>query len=97
MVFKPSDNLSLDCYADADFAGLFKYENLQDPRSARSRTGFLITLGGSPVVWASRMQTEVATSTCEAEYIALSTAMRQLLPLKRHFERINRAFAGGSK
>jgi len=33
-----------------------------------------------PLTWASRLQTEIALSTVEAEYIALSTAMRDLLP-----------------
>jgi hypothetical protein len=33
------------------------------------------------VVWASRIQTEIALSVTEAEYIALSTAAREILPL----------------
>jgi hypothetical protein len=36
---------------------------------------------GCPVVWASKMQTEIALSTMEAEYIALSTSCRDLFPL----------------
>ena len=31
--------------------------------------------------WSSKLQTEIALSTCEAEYIALSTAMREVIPL----------------
>jgi hypothetical protein len=31
----------------------------------------------------SKLQTEIALSTLEAEYIALSTAMRDLLPMRR--------------
>ena len=38
--------------------------------------------GGTPVVWPSRLQSEIALSTMEAEYIALSTAMRDLLPMR---------------
>jgi len=34
-----------------------------------------------PVVWVSKLQTEVALSMTEAEYIALSQAMRDLIPL----------------
>ena len=33
-------------------------------------------------MWASKMQTEIALSTMQAEYVALSTAMRDLLPFK---------------
>ena len=34
-------------------------------------------------MWSSKVQTEIALSTMEAEYIALSTALRDLIPLKR--------------
>jgi hypothetical protein len=42
-----------------------------------------MTLGGCPIQWSSKLQTEIALSTTEAEYIALSQAMRELLPLRR--------------
>ena len=35
---------------------------------------------GCPLVWASKLQTEVALSTAESEYIALSTALREVIP-----------------
>ena len=38
LVFNPSKKLVVDCYADADFAGLWGHENPQDPIFARSRT-----------------------------------------------------------
>ena len=34
------------------------------------------------MTWHSKLQTEIATSTMHAEYIALSTGMRELLPVK---------------
>ena len=34
------------------------------------------------MVWASNLQTEIALRTLEAEYIALSQAMRELVPLR---------------
>ena len=40
-------------------------------------------LGGCPLVFKSKLQTEIALSTLEAEYIALSQSMRELLPLRR--------------
>jgi len=36
---------------------------------------------GCPIIWVSKLETEVALSTTEAEYIALSQAMRDLIPL----------------
>jgi hypothetical protein len=41
----------------------------------------VIQFAGYPVVWASRIQTEIALSVTEAEYIALSMAAREILPL----------------
>ena len=54
----------------------------------KSRTGFCLTLGGCPVIWVSKLQTEVALSTTEAEYIALSQSMRELIPLRRMLQEI---------
>ena len=34
------------------------------------------------MLWASKLQTEVALSTTEVEYIALSQAMNDLIPLR---------------
>jgi hypothetical protein len=83
IVVRPSQDLSLDLFADADFAGLWNVEPPDEPISVKSRTGYIVTLGGTPVVWSSKLQTEIALSTQEAEYIALSMAMRELLPLRR--------------
>lgn len=70
-------------FVDADFAGLWhqEFSDLRD--CALSRTGYIITYCGCPVHWASKLQTEVALSTAESEYIALSMATRELLPLRR--------------
>ena len=78
-----SDSLRLDCYVDADFAGLFGVEEPLDPICSKSRTGYVILLGQCPVVWVSKLQHETALSTAESEYIALSSAMRDLIPLRR--------------
>jgi len=51
-------------YVDADYAG--------DPDSRRSTTGFLITIGGTPTSWCSKLQHCISTSTAEAEYYSLS-------------------------
>jgi hypothetical protein len=42
----------------------------------------MIPLGGCPIQGSSKLQTEIAQSTTEAEYIALSQAMRELIPLR---------------
>ena len=83
MILKPQGNLKLEMFCDADFAGLYKRDPDRSVDSARSRTGYIVKLSNCPLVWKSHLQTEVALSTLEAEYSALSQALRTLLPLKR--------------
>jgi hypothetical protein len=41
----------------------------------------LITYASCLILWAARLQTEIALSTTEAEYISLSNALREIIPL----------------
>jgi hypothetical protein len=89
LIFKPEDKMRLDCYVDTDFAGLYNAEDHQDPVCVRSRTGYCLTLGSCPVLVVSKLQTEIALSTVEAEYMALSQSMRDLLlPMRRLLQEI---------
>jgi hypothetical protein len=72
----------LECFADADFAGNWSKDEAEfDPSTAQSRTGYTILYAGCPLIWISRLQTEIALSTTEAEYIALSQALRDVIPI----------------
>jgi hypothetical protein len=51
-------------YRDADYANCVE--------TRRSVTGIVITVDGTPVVWASRKQPTVTRSTTAAEYVAAS-------------------------
>lgn len=88
LILKPDDALEIELFVDADFAGLHGYEDPEDPTSVKSRTGYVICIAKCPVLWVSRLQTETALSTMMAEYIALSTAMRDLIPFKRIAEEV---------
>jgi len=81
LILAPSETLKIDCYPDADFAGLWNREDVQDPHCVCSRTGYIINLADCPVLWKSLLQTEIALSTMEAEYVAMSTSCRDLFPL----------------
>ena len=71
-------------YADADFAGMWNSDaQEQDPLKVKSRSGHVILLGNCPLLWSSKLQTEIACSTMEAEFISLSSAMRDLLPARQ--------------
>jgi hypothetical protein len=88
LTFTPDCNNQLDCYVDADFAGLWKHEDDQDPVCVKSRTGYVMTLAGCPIHWVSKLQTEIALSTTESEYIALSQSFRDLIPMRRMLSEI---------
>ena len=55
LVFNPYKKLVVDCYADADFAGLWGHEDPQDPICARSRTGFVLNFSNCPLLWVSKI------------------------------------------
>jgi hypothetical protein len=82
LVLRPTETFDIDCYVDADFAGLWPHEDKSDPSCVKSRTGFTICIANCPVIWSSKLQGDIATSTMEAEYSALSMAMRELLPFR---------------
>ena len=61
---------------------MYGHEDDQDPMSVKSRTGFTLTLFGCPIIWSSKLQTEICLSSTAAEYVAFSMAMRELLPMR---------------
>ena len=73
---------SFQCWVDADFSGNWRPEGSQmDPMTAKSHSGWIIQYAGCPITWAPKLQTLTALSTTEAEYVVLSMAMREQLPL----------------
>ena len=51
-----------------------------NPETLLSRTGFIISYACCLVYWGSKLQSEISLSTTEAEYIAMSMAMREVIP-----------------
>ena len=76
-----ADVLQISSYPDADFVGLYGFEKPTDPASAKSRTGFTILVADVPVLWTSKLQTETALSTMEAEIVALAHSCKELFPM----------------
>ena len=82
IIIDPNSPWHFECWVDADYAGNWRYENAHvDPMTSKSRSGWIVRFAGAPITWASKMQTITALSTTEAEYIALSTSLREVIPL----------------
>ena len=80
--FKPDRSKGFEAYVDADFAGNWNcIEAPTDPSTAKSRAGWIIYYAGCPIIFASKLETICALSTTEAEYIALSMCLRDLIPV----------------
>jgi len=63
--------LNLTAYSDSDWGG--------DISSSRSTAGYIILANGTPISWRSGLQSTVALSSCEAEYYALTDAIKDIL------------------
>ena len=81
---KNNEDFRVDCHVDASFAPLWNVETNED--SSKSRTGYVILIDDVPITWCSRKQGETALSTTEAECIALSKAMCELMWVRRLVE-----------
>ena len=67
-------SVSTHCFVDSDHAG--------DKVTHRSQTGILIFLNRTPIIWYSKRQNTVETSTFCSEFIAMKTADEQIESLR---------------
>jgi hypothetical protein len=76
LVFRAGEGVNVPAvYCDASYAS--------DPNSRRSTTGFAILLNGAVVAWGSKLQTGVALSATEAEYVAVGYACKVVVYVRR--------------
>ncbi len=57
-----------------------------------SRSGFIIKYADCPIYWSSKLPTEIALSTAKAEYIALSSSLREVILLMTVMDELNEVF-----
>ena len=93
IIFTPDPTKGLECFVDADFAGSWHKADADNADAVMSRTGYVLMYAGCPVTWCSKLQTEVTLSTTEAEYIALSQALREVIPLMQLLTEVNKVFS----
>jgi len=91
-ILKPNtttNKLKIDTVVDAAFASEWGTEQGTNPDSVKSCTGFIVEVMGCPVIWCSKLQPFIATSTMEFECTALSMSLRAAIPLMTVTEAIN--------
>jgi hypothetical protein len=82
LILRPDMSKGFEVHVDADFCGAWDQEEAHSDRdTARSRAGYCITYGGCPIHWSSKLIHEVCMSSTEAEYVALSEALRSTIPM----------------
>lgn len=69
--------------ADANFTGIYAAEDTIDPVSVISRFGVLFIFDNVPILWSCKLQSDISLSAFEAECIALSQKMRELVLTRR--------------
>ncbi len=92
MIYRPDPSKGIEVYANADFAGGWDPADPMNAESIYSRTGYVIQYAGCSVYWQSKLQAEIALSTAEAEYKALSQALKETLPTSNLMKEINVIF-----
>ena len=80
IILNPELSKGVECFVDAGFAGDYHKDRSEDSENLLSRTGYVIRLWNCPIIAVSKMMTEITLSTTEAEYVALSHSMRDVIP-----------------
>lgn len=79
-LYQSDGNQHLYGYSDSDYAG--------DTETRKSTSGYIFTFNNGTISWCSRKQKCISLSTTEAEYVAASTAVKELVWLERLFKEL---------
>eukprot|EP00957_Ditylum_brightwellii_P132210 10081353-Ditylum_brightwellii.AAC.1 len=87
LILDPKAERIFEVHADTDFIGnWYKSTAANDASTSKSRSGYVVSYAGCPIFWASKLQMQVMLSTCKAEYVALSTALCDVIPMMQLLE-----------
>ena len=78
----PEVSKSFEVYADANFCENWHCPTAgNNPSTTKYRTGYSILYSGCLIIWCSKMQTQIALSKTEAEYISLPQSLHNAIPM----------------
>ena len=69
ITYSYNNDLNIIGYCDADYAG--------DIASAKSTSGYIFYIANAPFMWKSKLQSIIAQSSTESEYIAINLAAKE--------------------
>ena len=81
----------------ANFVGAYCDKNRDEPVSVYSRTGYVIFIMDVRHYGVPKLQSEISLSTVEAEHMALSISMRDLIPFIDQITELGTIFGNQSQ
>ncbi len=65
LIYNPDPSRGLECFMDDNFASNWNSQHKMNPENVLSRTGYVVMFADCPVLWSSKLQTEIALYTTE--------------------------------
>ncbi|GKC43676.1 retrovirus-related pol polyprotein from transposon TNT 1-94 [Tanacetum coccineum] len=86
VLFPRTGGFNLTAYCDYDWLGC--------PYTRRSRTGYVLLLGGAPISWKTKKHSVVSCSSVEAEYRSMAFTVSEIIWVRWLLNGLNVASAG---
>lgn len=86
LIYQVNGNPNMHAFSDADWGS-----EVDDRRSC---SGYVLKMSNAAISWASKRQSIVALSSTEAEYIALSSAVREVIWMRQLAQEVDEKFNG---
>ena len=79
LVLRPYKQRGLECYVGSDWSGSWQDKSSNDPLLSHFSNGYALMFSGCSIMMLSKMQPLIELITTEAEYIALSAALLEII------------------
>ena len=92
VVYNTDKEKGITCYVNVDFAGGWAKADANNVENFMLSTGYVIKYTGCPVLWCSKLQTEIYLSKTAVEYITLIQAMCNIIPFTAMMKEVSFIF-----